>query len=372
MRVTYVVHTRFPAEKAYGLQIAAVCKALAEIGHDVTIIAPHTKNYINQPIHEYYELPGSVKFVRMKNFDALGKWWIPGPLWMVITMFFYRRKLKKFLKNHQAEILYVRSPLILKPLITSGIPVVLELHTISKRFKKKFVSMCNKCKKVVCLTSPMRDEVRKLGVDESKLIVEGDGVDFDEFQNLPSTSNEVPVIGYVGSLATQDKIEKGVPELLRSLKELKDRGAKVSGWIVGGPDDWKKSYSDLADSLGISEIVKFEGRVERSEVPSVISKCDVCVYPAPATDHPFIMRDTSPLKLVEYLAAGKPIVCADIPPVRDIVDESIVEFCVPGDSKSMADAIERALEGSSKPQSAQERAKKYDWKERMKRIVVPL
>ena len=46
MRITYIVHARFPAEKAYGLQIAAVCSALADLGHDVTIVAPFTKNYI--------------------------------------------------------------------------------------------------------------------------------------------------------------------------------------------------------------------------------------------------------------------------------------------------------------------------------------
>ncbi len=369
MRITYIVHARFPVEKAYGLQIAAVCKAMSEIGHDVTIVAPHTKNHILEPVHEYYGLPGSVKFVRLNNFDALGKWWIPGPLWMIITMFFYKRKLRKFLKNNQAEVLYVRSPLVLQSAIASGIPVILELHTIPNKLKTKFVNLCNKCKKVVCLTSPMCDEVRSLGVNESKLTVEGDGVDFDEFQNLPEVSNEVPVIGYVGSLATQDKIEKGVPELLRGLKELKDRGKNVRGWIVGGPDDWKKAYFKLAESLGLSDNVSFEGRIERSEVPSAIAKCDVCVYPAPATDHPFIMRDTSPLKLVEYMAAGKPIVCANIPPARDLVGESVVEFCVPGDSKSMADAIGRALEDSSKPQLAQEKAKKLDWKERMQRIV---
>jgi len=381
MRITYIVHTRFPAEKAYGMQIAAVCKAMAEIGHEVTIVAPHTKNYIHDPVHEYYGLPGSVRFIRLNNFDALGKWWIPGAFWMVITMFFYRRELKKFLKNHNADVLYVRSPLILKTLLDSSIPVILELHTIPNKLRNKFIGLCNKCKKIVCLTSPMRDELVKMGVDSSKTIVEGDGVDFEKFESMLSADEvkeawdlplDVPIVGYVGSLSTQDKIEKGVPEMLRGIKELKDRGAKVFGWIVGGPEDWKDAYRDLAAELGLTdEDVVFEGRVDGHEVSSCISACDVCIYPAPATDHPFIMRDTSPLKLMEYLAAGKRVVCANIPPVRDSVDESVVEFCEPGDASSLADAVERVLadSDSSKIEKGKEVARGMDWKERVGRII---
>jgi len=387
MRITYIVHTRFPAEKAYGLQIAAVCSALADLGHEVTIAAPHTKNYIPERIHDYYGLPGSIKFVRLKNFDALGKWWIPGPLWMVITMYFYKRALRKFLANASGEasrwgvstathVLYVRSPLVLKPLVDSGLPVVLELHTIPRKFKSKFINLCNKCKKIVCLTSPMRDEVIKLGVKESLIMVEGDGVDFEKFQNIEANSDwnlpDIPVVGYVGSLATQDKIEKGVPELLRALKELKENGTKVFGWIVGGPEDWKNAYKELASSLGLTEEdVRFEGRVEQKQVPSCIAACDVCVYPAPATDHPFVMRDTSPLKLLEYLAAGKPVVCADIPPVHDIVDESVVEFCEPGDAALLADGIKKVIKNSDvfKVDAGRERARGFDWRRRMERIL---
>ncbi|MBU0458849.1 glycosyltransferase family 4 protein [Patescibacteria group bacterium] len=375
MRITYAVHTRFPAEKAYGLQITAVCRALADMGHDVTIVAPFTKNYIHEPVHEYYGLPGSIKFIRLKNYDALGKRWIPGFLWMVITMYFYRKELKKFLSTHSTDLIYVRSPHILAPLLESKMPVVLELHTIPNRFKKRFISLCNKCKRVVCLTTPMQDELIKLGVYSSRVIVEGDGVDFDKYQNVSEDNWDLsskPVIGYVGSLITQYKIEKGIPELMRAVKELKDKGKNVFCWIVGGPDDWKKAYEELASSIGLTEgDIRFEGRVDQAKVPLCITKCDVCVYPAPASSHPYFMRDTSPLKLLEYLAVGKPTVCADIPPVRDCVDENIVEFCDAGDSLSLADAIGRALDDRDEVKVGlrKEQARYFDWRRRMERVL---
>ncbi|MCF7844975.1 MAG: glycosyltransferase family 4 protein [Kiritimatiellales bacterium] len=382
MRITYVVHSRFPTEKAHGLQIAAVCSALAEIGHDVTIVAPKTKNYIHDKVHDYYGFQGSIKFIRTTNFDALGKWWIPGSLWMLTTMFFYKRALNKFLENHQADILYTRSPLLLSSLLKSQIPVVLELHTIPQKFQTRFIELCNNCKRIVCLTSPIRDELVKLGVDASKTIVEGDGVGYDLYQDLPirdgvrkewNLPTDRPIVGYIGSLVTHDSIEKGIPELLRALKELKDQNVFL--WIVGGPDDWINAYKKLVLELGLSDNdVRFQGRVEQFHVSSCIAACDVCVYPAPLSGHHFFQRDTSPLKLLEYLAAGKPVVCADIPPVRDIVDESIVEFCEPGNAQSLADGINKVLSRNNdvRIQAGKEKALHFDWKERMGRVLIGL
>ncbi|MFH1671001.1 MAG: glycosyltransferase family 4 protein [Patescibacteria group bacterium] len=379
MRITYIVHSRFPVEKAHGLQIAAVCRVLTEIGHDVTIVAPQTKNYIHERVHDYYGLPGSVKFVRTDNFDALGKWWIPGALWMVVTMYFYKCALKKFLNSHQSDLLYTRSPLLLSVLLKSQIPVVLELHTLPNKFQTRFSELCNQCKRIVCLTTPMRDELVELGADSAKIIVEGDGVEYELYQELPlrdGARNEWklpvnrPIVGYIGSLVTYDAIEKGVPELLRALKELK--GKNVFGWIVGGPRDWQQAYRELAASLGLTDNdVRFEGRVEQFNVSSCIAACDVCVYPAPASKHPYFQRDTSPLKLLEYLAAGKPVVCADIPPVRDVVDESIVEFCEPGNAQSLADGLVKVLSQNNnvRIQKGKEKARYFDWKARMKRVL---
>ena len=52
----------------------------------------------------------------------------------------------------------------------------------------------------------------------------------------------------------------------------------------------------------------------------------------------------SPLKLFEYLASGKPIVSSDLPSIREIVSDDDVFFAVPGDSASLAAALECCLD----------------------------
>jgi glycosyltransferase involved in cell wall biosynthesis len=55
-------------------------------------------------------------------------------------------------------------------------------------------------------------------------------------------------------------------------------------------------------------------------------------------------RYTSPLKLYEYLAAGRPIVASDVPAVREVVADGTTAILVPPDDpQALADGIARLL-----------------------------
>ena len=388
MRITYVTHTRFPTEKAHGHQIAQVCAAMQQLGHEVTLIHPNVWTQIQGDSCAYYGVSTPFHIRQLDSLDALKQWWIPGYFAFPIAMWSYRRKLREFLKDHQTDVFYCRSWEVLNPILETKKQTILELHTLPRRGRKKFVTQCNQCWKVVCLTSHMRDEILNWGVEEEKAIVESDGVDLNRFSSLPKTEDaksefHLPsdqwVIGYVGSLVTRNNLEKGVRELLQALALLKRGEAKCFGWIVGGSGDHVDTYKKEARKLGLTEDdVRFEGQIASSCVPHAIAACDVCVYPAPldAERHAYFMRDTSPLKLFEYLSAGRPIICADLPPIHDVVDETMVTFCKPGDTRSMADAIKWVLdhpvEAEQKAKEGKEHVNRFDWVERMGRILVSI
>ena len=381
MKITYITQTRFPIQKAHGKQIAEVCTALAALGHEVTLLCPSVHNIIEGDPFSYYDIPKMFRVHYVEHSDATLQWWIPGFLHFAVNMWLYRHALRKFFQSHRGDLLYCRSWEVLNPMLETGEPVILELHTLPRWRKEKFVQQCNRCQKVVCLTSPMQDEIVRWGVHTERVVVEGDGVDLQRFSDAAlmrktewKLPTHVPIVGYVGSLVTQNKLEKGVGELVQALGILKRRGTHVFGWIVGGidRDDY---YGKKAESFGLIKGTDFafEAQVPSQWVPSVLSLCDICVYPAPCSNHPYFLRDTSPLKLFEYLAASKPIVCADLPPIRDVVDETMVTFCQPGDPRSIADAIEYVLrnpvEAQRKAQKGKEHVKEFDWKKRMGRIL---
>ena len=382
MRITYVCHARFPTEKAYGKQIAEVCTTCSTLGHEVELLCPSVRNNVHESAANFYGLPEKFSVRYLHHFDPTARWWVPGVLWFRITMFFYRRSLRTYLAENKPNLVYVRSPLLLRTLIETGLPVVVELHDLPRHGRKKFVQACNRAARVVCLTRPMQKELLSWGVEESKIVVEGDGVDLGRFLSMPSQSDarrrwdlppEFSVVGYVGSLVTRNTIEKGIPELIEAFSLLKERGEIVFGWIVGGPERWIERYRKFARSLDLKGAeLRFMSRVPAADVPAALSACSVLVYPAPASHNPYFQRDTSPLKLFEYLATGKPIVCADIPPIRDAVDERSVTFCQPGDAQSMADAITEALKEGADADRRTRRAdlaRWYSWENRMRRIL---
>ncbi len=382
MRITYVTQTRFPTEKAHGYQIAQVCDALAAIGHEVTLLAPTVRNDVRQTAAAYYGLKESFHVTNLRQFDALGSRFVPEVFAFALSMHFYRRALRRHLAKVPPDLLYARSAAVLPALLETGVPVVLELHTIPRR-RKGFKELCDRCALVVCLTTPMRDELLSLGVDKRRVTVEPDGVNTERFAALPEPIAaakhwKLPhgrtIVGYVGSLVTHDTLEKGAGELLAAVAELKKRGQAVAGWIVGGPKIWLDRYRAEARRLGLTDKdFAFHEPIPAASVPSALAAIDVCVYPAPKSDHPFFRRDTSPLKLLEYLAAGRPTVCAEIPPVRDIADEDMVVFYEPGNVRSLADAvtdvIDRPEEAIGRSEHARRSMQRFAWVRRMERIV---
>ncbi|TSC59490.1 MAG: group 1 glycosyl transferase [Candidatus Peregrinibacteria bacterium Greene0416_62] len=380
MRIAYVTQTRFPTERAHGYQVAQVCHAVASLDHEVTLVTPTVGAVPVESAFSFYGISENFRIERLQQFDALSSPFVPGQCAFAIAMLSYRFALKKFFETCTPDLLYIRTPILLPVLLDTKIPVILELHTLPKFFKRRFVRMANRCRLVICLTKAMRDELLSWGCDPRRMLVEGDGVDHERFYNLPEARlaaqdwalpTDRTVVGYVGSLVTRDTLEKGVAELIDAVALLRKKGSPVFCWIVGGPSSWLGTYKRRAEERGLTvKDIRFQGAIPVRRVPSAIAACDVCVYPAPKSRHPYFLRDTSPLKLFEYLAARKPIVCADLPPIRDIVSDRIVHFCVPGDAESLAQAIMQAIEHPlHHPEERADIVHRHSWVQRMERIL---
>ena len=251
MRIAYINHGRFPTEKAHGFQIAQVCEATAALGHEVTLICPTLKNAVTADPRSYYGLRHPITVEYAGQYDAFQSPVIPGALAFITTLQFYKRALRRRVTPGRFDLLYTRSPFLLATLLKTDVPVILELHTLPRFFRRRFAASCNRCKKVVCLTGPMRQELVSWGVHAGKVIVEGDGVDLRRFEKLPDPSSakvrwnlpaDRPVIGYVGSLVTRETLEKGVRELIGASEKLKVKsgfcgllGDRRNGSISIGP-----------------------------------------------------------------------------------------------------------------------------------------
>ncbi len=361
MRIAYCTNVRLPSERAHGHQVARVCDALAGLGHDVTIFAPFRKNPITKDYWEFHNADRKVKLEHLGSFDPIDQWWIPKILQLPILNLLFQGALSSRLQNF--DLFYTRTHALLPALLHTKKKVVLELHTLPNHRRGTFISFCNRCTLIVCLTTPMKNELEGWGVT-APIIVESDGVSLAHHSTAHAQEGR---IGYAGQLQSMG-LSKGIPELIGAFHLLHAAGRKVHV-AIAGPETPNKELMQQVQGPG----VHYAGFLPHEKVPHFLAECEILVYPAPKSDHPFYVRDTSPLKLFEYMAANRPIVTADLPPIRDVLDESTAFFCTPGDAADLARAISDVLDH---PEEAKERAaaahkhvQHYTWDKRMARIL---
>jgi len=112
------------------------------------------------------------------------------------------------------------------------------------------------------------------------------------------------LVGYVGNMDVQDGLDILLDVALR-IRELGRNDVHFT-CVGGGPQ--LELLRQMVREKGLTEMVNFTGRVSDEELLEVLSTADVCVNP----DKPCQMNNISTMiKIMEYMALGKPIVQFD-------------------------------------------------------------
>jgi glycosyltransferase involved in cell wall biosynthesis len=143
------------------------------------------------------------------------------------------------------------------------------------------------------------------------------------------------LIAYVGVMAPQD----GVDHALRALALLRDRR---DDWraVFAGDGDSLPSLRRLAVDLGLDDSVEFTGFLGRDVIRELIASADVCLAPEPSNP----LNDVSTMiKVVEYMAMGRPIVSYDLAESR-VSAANAALYAPPNDDARFADCIAELLD----------------------------
>jgi len=141
-------------------------------------------------------------------------------------------------------------------------------------------------------------------------------------------------VGYIGSFLTWH----GIDDLLDAAQIIKGQPERVEFLMVGPHTD---TIIDAVKARGLADLVRFVGPVPYDQVPSYVNACDILVAPYN------ILRSSrrnkgigSPLKVLEYMACGKPAIGSDLPQVADLIEDGKTGMLFPqGDSRSLASSI---------------------------------
>jgi glycosyltransferase involved in cell wall biosynthesis len=216
----------------------------------------------------------------------------------------------------------------------------------------------------VTITSGLKNELeRRLGPRPQVAIVP-DGTRLSNLQ--PPTSNlRTFTIGYAGHLYPW----KGVDLIIEAVTALPDTRALIIGGHEQEPD--LARVRGLALQLNCASRVTFTGLLPPPAVAARLRDADVLVLPNPASA---ISSDfTSPLKLFEYMAAGRPIVASDLPSIREVLThERNALLVAPGNASALTAAIRRVKDdrdlGWRLAAQAAEDAREYTWDRRAEKL----
>jgi len=184
---------------------------------------------------------------------------------------------------------------------------------------------------VVTLGESMADEIRARGVPADRVHVVPNCVDDAWLDRSPGTKDGTLTAGFVGTLNSYE----GVDVLIDAVTLLRREGRELRLLVVGdGPA--RATLEKQAVDRGIADAVTFTGRVPHDRVRAAHEQADF--FCLPRLDLP-VTRLVPPLKALEAMALGRPVIASDLPPLRELVDAGRGVLVPPGDPHRLAAAI---------------------------------
>ncbi len=328
MKIAIITNSRIPSLTANSIQAMKVTQALIQLDHDVRMFAPaETGRVPKETLLSHYglRLAPDLELLpsnrHLKRFDFI---------------LHAQRAAKRF----NADLIYTWLPQSAVLGLWAGYPVVLEMHAdAAGRMGAWWLSQFWKArgqKVMTVTTSALRNALERstqLGFPDEALLVAPNGVELEKYQGLPNPQEarrqlNLPdglTVGFTGHIYPG----RGADLLFELAKQMQQVNFL---WVGGTPelvDFWRGKLRGAALTN-----VTMTGFVEHEIIPLYQAASDVLLMPysrsISASSGQGIAEVINPMKMFEYMAAGRAIVSADLPSIREVLNEGNAVFCPPG------------------------------------------
>jgi glycosyltransferase involved in cell wall biosynthesis len=383
-RLIYLANARLPSEKANSYQIMQMCEAFADEGLEVILLLPYRVN--DQPETRgvrdpwaYYGVRANFRLIRLPSFDLI--WLLDNRAahWLQSLSFIWFALL--WLAFRRYDWLFSRDPFVMATLslFFPRPKLIYEVHHKfrSPRGQKWQAWLMRRVGRVVSLTGSMAAQLQALG--RAEIIIAHDGIRPERFAGPPPYEAARAALGispgdfiacYAGRLHTMD-MDKGLELLVKAAPQVPG----LRFLLVGGPAEDVEKLRALWEGEGLHPAdFMAQGSVPPSEVPRYLAAADVCLITSPQNE--FFAHETSPMKLFEYMMAGRAIIASDLPSTREVVRHGQSAYLIPpSDSGALAAALNALRQNpdlrAALARQAQKEVLAYTWKERARRILGP-
>lgn len=381
MRIAIVAPTSIPARRANTLQVMKMAQAFAQLGNTVQLYAPGGRASVFEKIPVWDDISHHYGLKVRFPIEIL-------PADERFRRYDYGWRAVNQTRRWNADLLYTRLPQAAALGSVFGLETIFELHDFpigifgSGLFR--LFLRGRGARKLVLITHALKvDLIHRFQALErtSFTMVAPDGVDLARYADLPNPpkarqiliekyGQSLPVqrftVGYTGHLYPG----RGISLIIEAASRLPENNFL----IVGGEDDDVARIR--AESVNLNNVF-LTGFVPNADVPLFQAASDVLLMPyqgrVAASSGGDIASYLSPMKLFEYLAAGRAIISSDLPVLQEILDPDNSIILPAKDTDAWVMAI-RDLQNDPKRREtlavrAGQLAKNFSWEARAEQIL---
>ncbi len=357
------------------IQVFSMCNAFVKAGYNVTLamqknkgFEKNSKNFINNSFKD--------------GIDFQIETWNQMSTNLFLNRIIVKSKIIKIVKEAKPDIIFSRDSYILNALTKLNIPIIYEshnskLHTgqkiLNKFLEKRLLSASNS-KNLICFFS-ISEALSKYwgqkGIPQKKLFSWHDGFNSSLFKkyikkNTARSKLNLPInkkiITYTGGLYPNRDIEN----IIYLAKEFPD----VIFLVIGGPENNRRNFEKLSLKENVKNI-NFVGFIEHTMIPHYLYASDVLL--ALWSSKVPTINYCSPLKIFEYMAAGRTIIAHGFPTIREVLNNEFDSFlCEPDNFDSLKSTLRKVLENNNSAYGKMARAKafkQYSWDKRVFELI---
>ncbi len=369
MKIACVSTSQVPSSTANSIQVMKVCQALAQLGHEVKLWVPGKLPATTEEIPTQYGLTTTFEIewlpasARFKRYDFS---------WQSV------RKAQKW----GAEVFYTWTPQAALLAKMRGMQTVLEMHdratgNLGPWILKQYLLRPQKCL-LVCITNALRralEEQLHLTISDRKVVIAPNGVDLDRYADLPTPGNARKALGYSERMTVSYTGHFYEGRGMEVLFHLAKTFPEIQFLWVGGRE---KELTAVRERLSRDQIqnVILTGFVDNRTLPMYQAASEILLMPYELTIAGSSGGNSadicSPMKMFEYMAAGRIILTSDLPVIREVLDEESAYFCPPEDKEAWAMILAEVIadpESQQKAVQARNKSSRYGILAREEKIL---
>lgn len=314
LKIAVVAACPFPCARGTPIRIFRLSEALAKAGCEVHVVTYHLQEKLDDPIEPF---PFQIHRIReVKTYNTLA----PGPSYqkLFILDFLLFRQLTKIIKKYNIELIHAHHyDGLLAGILASKetkCPIVYDAHTtleselpfyhlgLPKGVKLsvgKFLDywLPRKADSIICVSDEIKNKL--IATDptlENRITVVMNGVEVDHFDMIKdiSTTQDTTNLLYAGSLAPF----QGTDILFKAFRKVLDKRPDIRLIVVTNSS--LGAYQKLLKELDLQSKITFV-KASFHELPKYLQMGNILLNPR-------IVCDGFPQKLLNYMAAKRPIV----------------------------------------------------------------